>query len=146
MSGVHLKVDWACVRTWKTSAKNALLCLVGCMSGDYTALYLLNIYYSHISIWVAMAIAIGCGLITSITLETLILLRQMEFKKALATAFGMSVFSMLMMEVAANLIAIWLNQGSRLVWWVILPGLIAGFIAAWPYNYYRLKRYGKACH
>ena len=129
----------------KRSAKNTAVCLIGCMSGDYGALILLQHYY-HIS-WVTMLfVAIPAGLITSITLETIILLRQMSFKQAVITAFGMSIFSMILMELAANLISLSLNQGQRLVWWVILPGIIAGFLAAWPYNYYRLKRYGKSCH
>ena len=138
--------DWFCRSTWKTSAKNTLVCLIGCMSGDYSALYLLHDYSSRISIWGVMVIAMACGLITSVALETLILLGQMRLKKALTTALGMSVVSMLMMELSANLMAIGLNQGQRLVWWVILPSLVAGFLAAWPYNYYRLRRYGLACH
>ena len=35
---------------------------------------------------------------------------------------------------------------SVLVWWVVPLMLIAGFLVPWPYNYYRLKKYGVACH
>ena len=27
-----------------------------------------------------------------------------------------------------------------------LPNALAGFLAAWPYNYWRLKKHGKCCH
>ena len=46
--------------------------------------------------------AIVNGLITSVLLETFILLRQMTFSDALKTAFGMSFISMLAMELSMN--------------------------------------------
>ena len=49
-----------------------------------------------------MALAIVNGLITSVLLETFILLRQMTFSDALKTAFGMSFISMLAMELSMN--------------------------------------------
>ncbi len=139
-------ISWRCRNTWRISSKNTLVCLIGCMSGDYSALYYLQMYHSAWSIFLIMAIAIVCGLFTSVLLETLILLRHMYFIRALKTAFGMSLFSMIAMELAANVMAYFLSSGQRLLWWVILPSLIAGFFAALPYNYYRLKRFGKACH
>ena len=33
-----------------------------------------------------------------------------------------------------------------LTWWVIPIMLFVGFITPWPYNYWRLKKYGLACH
>lgn len=130
---------------WYQSARNTFFCLLGCMTGDYAALFLLQHYYK-ITILLMLFVAVPAGLITSITLESLILLRQMDYKKAIQTAFGMSIFSMILMEITANIIAMVLNNGQRLVWWVIIPSTVAGFFAAWPYNYYRLKRFGKACH
>lgn len=140
-------IDWFCKSTWKVSAQNTVVCLIGCMSGDYLALYLmLDVFHTPLPMLVIVAIAIVCGLFTSILLETLVLLRQMPFKKAVVTAFGMSFFSMVLMEVVANTISLSLGHGDRLLWWVIVAGISAGFLAAWPYNYYRLKLYGKACH
>ena len=46
-----------------------------------------------------MILAIINGLITSILLETIILLRQVKFKEAFKTALGMSFISMLTMEI-----------------------------------------------
>ncbi len=86
------------------------------------------------------------GLITSIILETYILSRQMILKEAFRVAIGMSLISMISMEVAMNIVDVIMTGGAMLTPEVILPMLIAGFITPLPYNYYRLKKYGKACH
>jgi len=49
-----------------------------------------------------MALAIINGLLTSIALETLILSRQMGLFMAFKTAIGMSLISMIGMELAMN--------------------------------------------
>jgi len=28
----------------------------------------------------------------------------------------------------------------------IIPMLVVGFLTPWPYNYWRLKKYGVSCH
>ena len=92
-----------------------------------------------------MTLAIINGLITSILLETFILSRQMNLKEAFSTATGMSLISMISMEVAMNSVDVYF-AGGVLVLWVIPLMLIAGFITPLPYNYYRLKKYNIACH
>ena len=93
-----------------------------------------------------MTLAIVNGIITSIILETIILSKQMLFKLAFKTAIGMSLVSMLSMEAAMNLTDFILTGGAILTWWVIPFMLFAGFITPLPYNYWRLKALGKACH
>ena len=93
-----------------------------------------------------MSLAIFNGLLTSIALETVILMRQMALKVAFQTAIGMSLISMISMEAAMNLVDVWLTGGAKLTWWVIPFMLLAGFITPLPYNYWRLKALGKACH
>ena len=94
-----------------------------------------------------MSLGIINGLITSIILETIILLRQkLDFSKALKTALGMSFISMVSMEIAMNLTDVILTGGAILNWWVVPIMLIAGFLTPWPYNYWRLKKYNIACH
>ena len=86
------------------------------------------------------------GLLTSIALETAILSRQLPISAAFKTAIGMSFISMVAMEMAMNLTD-WLLVGSlMLTWWSIIPSLAAGFVTPWPYNYWRLKKFGVACH
>jgi hypothetical protein len=94
-----------------------------------------------------MTLAIINGLITSIILETIILMKQkFKFQNALKTAMGMSFISMVSMEVAMNLTDYLLTGGAMLTWWVVPIMLIVGFLTPWPYNYWRLKKFGIACH
>jgi hypothetical protein len=93
-----------------------------------------------------MTLAIFNGLITSILLETVMLSRQMAPSLAFRTAVGMSLISMIAMELAMNITDVALTGGAMLTWWVITPMLVAGFLAPLPYNYWRLKALGRACH
>ena len=94
-----------------------------------------------------MVLAIINGIITSIILETIILIKQnFTFKNAFKTAVGMSLISMISMEAAMNLTDYLLTGGAMLTWWVIPIMLIAGFVTPWPYNYWRLKKFNQACH
>ena len=70
----------------------------------------------------------------------------MSIKLAFKPAIGMSMISMLSMEIAMNVTDILLTGGAILEWWVIPIMLFAGFITPLPYNYWRLKELGKACH
>ena len=140
------RFHWKCKHTWRRSAKNTGWCLLGCSIGDFgTILYfqLTGIPWTTLSI---MTLAIINGILTSIILETFILLRQMNLKKAFRTAIGMSLISMLSMEIAMNSVD-WILLGkAEIVWWVVPIMLFVGFVTPWPYNYYRLKKFNIACH
>ena len=140
------RFHWKCKHTWRRSAKNTGWCLLGCSIGDFgTILYfqLTDIPWATLSI---MTLAIINGILTSIILETFILFRQMNFKKAFRTAIGMSLISMISMEIAMNSVD-WILLGqAKIVWWIVPIMLLAGFITPWPYNYYRLKKFNIACH
>lgn len=139
-------ISWRCKHTWKQASYNTMWCLIGCSIGDMgTILYfqLTGIPWPTLAI---MALAIVNGILTSIILETFILSRQMEIAIAFKTAIGMSLISMVSMEVAMNAVDVLLTGGARLTWWVVPIMLFAGFITPLPYNYWRLKALGKACH
>ena len=137
---------WKCNRTWQRSAKNTLWCLLGCSIGDFgTIFYFQNIDHAWTTTSI-MILAIINGLLTSIILETFILLKQMTFSKAIKTALGMSFISMISMEVAMNLADVILTGGAKLTWWVIPIMLTVGFLTPLPYNYWRLKKYNVSCH
>ena len=139
--------DWFCKHTWKTSAKNTLWCVVGCSIGDFGTILFFQLTKITFPILGIMILAIINGLISSIILETFILIRQnFSFLNALKTASGMSLISMLSMEIAMNLTDYFLTGGAILTWWVIPIMLIAGFLTPWPYNYWRLKKFGVNCH
>ncbi len=93
-----------------------------------------------------MVLAVVNGLATSIMLETVVLWRQLGPRAALRTAVGMSLLSMVAMEAAMNLVDVLLTGGAVLTWWVVPVMLAAGFVTPLPYNYWRLKALGKACH
>ena len=140
------RFHWKCQHTWKKSAYNTMWCLIGCSIGDFGTIFffqILNIHWSTIAI---MILAIINGLITSIMLETIILLNQMKISSALKTALGMSFVSMIAVELTMNFTDWFLMGGAILVWWVIPIMLVVGFITPWPYNYWRLKKYKISCH
>ena len=139
-------MNWICKHTWKKASVNTLWCLLGCSIGDFGTIYFFQVYPMDISTLNIMILAIINGLITSIILETIILLKQMSFKKALTTALGMSLISMISMEVAMNLTDYLITGGAVLNLTVIPIMLIAGFLTPLPYNYWRLKKYNKSCH
>ena len=139
--------DWTCKHTWKTSAKNTMWCVIGCSIGDFGTILFFQLSKISIPILGIMILAIINGLITSIILETFILMKQnIEFKNALKTAMGMSFISMISMEITMNITDFLLTGGALLTWWVIPIMLIVGFLTPWPYNYWRLKKFGIACH
>jgi len=137
---------WSCKHTWRKSAKNTAWCLLGCSIGDFgTILYFqfTEIPWTTLSI---MILAVINGIITSIILETVVLSRQISLRKAFKTAVGMSLISMVSMEIAMNTVDWILIGEAKLVWWVVPIMLIIGFLTPWPYNYYRLKKYDISCH
>ncbi len=139
-------IDWFCRHTWRRSAHNTAWCLCGCAIGDFATILAFQSFAPHTNPWWVMGLAMVNGLVTSIALETLLLSRQMALASALHTAFGMSFISMLAMELAMNATDYLLVGKAALTWWSVAPSLAVGFSVPWPYNYWRLKRYGKACH
>jgi len=139
-------LDWQCRHTWLRASKNTLWCLLGCSIGDLGTILFFQLSGIPWPTLAIMSLAIVNGILTSIALETFILSKQMDFKLALRTAAGMSLISMIAMEAAMNITDVILTGGARLTWWVVSIMLIAGFLAPLPYNYWRLKALGKACH
>ena len=138
---------WSCKKTWLRSAKNTSWCLLGCSIGDFGTILFFQLTQISFSVLAIMTLAIINGIITSIILETIILIKQnFTFKNAFKTAVGMSLISMISMEAAMNLTDYLLTGGAMLTWWVIPIMLIVGFVTPWPYNYWRLKKFNQACH
>ena len=138
---------WTCKHTWKRSAKNTSWCLLGCAIGDFGTILFFQLTKIPFPLLGIMILAIINGLITSIILETIILIRQgFSFNGAVKTASGMSLISMLSMEIMMNSTDYILTGGAILTWWVVPIMLIVGFLTPWPYNYWRLKKFGINCH
>ena len=139
--------SWSCKHTWSRSAKNTFWCLLGCSIGDFGTILFFQLTKIPFPVLAIMVLAIINGIITSIILETVILLRQnFNFKQAIKTAVGMSLISMVSMEIAMNATDYFLTGGAILTWWVVPIMLAVGFVTPWPYNYWRLKKFNEACH
>ena len=136
---------WLDRSKWKTSAFNTLICLIGCSIGDFGTILYFQLYTNIDSIMLIMPIAILNGIVTSIILETVLLLKSMTLKEAFKTAIGMSLISMISMELAMNFTDIFLEGALVLSFSSIIPVLIIGFIVPWPYNYWRLVKYNRGC-
>ena len=142
-----INFNWSCRHTWKKSAKNTLWCVIGCSIGDFGTILFFQLSQIPFPILGIMVLAIINGLITSIILETIVLINQgFSFSGAFKTASGMSLISMLSMEIMMNLTDYILTGGAILTWWVIPIMLFVGFLTPWPYNYWRLKKFGINCH
>ncbi|KAI1139715.1 hypothetical protein F5Y05DRAFT_379847 [Hypoxylon sp. FL0543] len=145
---------WTSMSTWRRAAVNTFRCLVGCTSGDFSAMWFLQMFYPEMGVGPIMAIAMASGLSTSMLLET-VLLRigrdGLSWSAAAKTAAGMSFISMLTMEAAQNVVDYHLTGGavafdSPAFWAAAVASMSAGFLTPLPYNYLRLRKYGKACH
>ena len=144
---VSKNFHWSCKHTWRKSAKNTMWCVIGCAIGDFGTILFFQLTQIPFPVLGIMILAIINGLLTSIMLETYILMRQsFNFKSAIKTAFGMSFISMLSMEIAMNLTDYILTGGAMLTWWIVPIMLTVGFLTPWPYNYWRLKKFNQACH
>ena len=139
-------ISWTCKNTWKRSSYNTMWCLIGCSIGDFGTILFFEFSSFDIATVIIMSLAIINGLITSILLETAVLTRQMQFIEAFKTAIGMSLISMLMMEISMNSLDWIVMGGAKLNLFIIPFMLFVGFITPLPYNYWRLKKYGKDCH
>ena len=150
VDGQSEEFHWRDGSVWRQSAHNTKWCLVGCSIGDFGTIAAFQfIPYLDAHGWSTMSImllAMFNGIMTSIALETYILSAQMALREAFRVAIGMSLISMISMEAAMNSVDWIIMGGAKLVWWVIPIMLLAGFLTPWPYNYWRLKKYGMACH
>ena len=94
---------WGCKHSWRTSAKNTMWCVIGCSIGDFGTILFFQLSKIPFPVLGIMTLAIINGLLTSIMLETYILMKQkFDFISALKTACGMSFISMVSMEISMN--------------------------------------------
>ncbi|KAL2219975.1 hypothetical protein M432DRAFT_631194 [Thermoascus aurantiacus ATCC 26904] len=145
---------WTCRHTWKRAAVNTARCLIGCTSGDFSSMWLLQTYRPELGMGMIMPMSMAAGLFTSLLLETLLLRLgpdRLPWPAAARTATGMSLVSMATMEAVQNLVDYHLTGGVVALedprfWAAAGVSMAAGFLAPLPYNYVRLRRYGRGCH
>ncbi len=144
---------WYDREIWLRASVNTLNCLIGCSIGDFAMVIFLQRYYPGTPMTVQMIVATIAGLATSVSMETILLKAKEKFswRLALQTAFSMSFISMIAMELVMNATDFMITGGKAafgnpLYWTALAVAMVAGFFAPLPYNYYKLKKFNKACH
>jgi len=135
-----------------TSAQSTLHCLTGCVIGEVAGL-MIGIALG-LGVWVTMGLATVLAYITGMTLGLVPVARRegISFIAALKIIWIGEVISIGVMEVVMNAVDYnigGVQAGSLLepVFWIgIAVAIPAGFLAAWPVNWWLLKRNLKACH
>jgi hypothetical protein len=152
MTSPLTRAFWACRHTTRRATVNTARCLVGCTVGDLGTLIALQVYCPSLGPEVTVPISCAAGISTSLALESTLLALgkdKMPARVAVRTAFNMSFISMLAMELAENAVEISLTGGtfeSAASFLALVPATAAGFFAAYPYNFYMLRRHGRSCH
>lgn len=135
-----------------TSAQATIHCLIGCVIGEVTGLAI-GVTLG-LTIWQTIALATALAYVSGMTLGLVPVMRHQgkSFLEALRLIWIGEVLSIGVMEIAMN----WadyavggMQAGSILdpVFWLgIAVAIPAGFLAAWPVNYWLISRDMKKCH
>ena len=144
---------WVDGNVWTRASLNTLNCLIGCSLGDFGMIIFLQAYFPATSMLWQMILGTVAGLATSVLFESTLLHWREKFnwKLAFQTAVSMSFISMVAMEMVMNATDFMVTGGKAafgnpLYWTALVIAMVAGFITPLPYNYYRLKKFNKACH
>ena len=127
-------------------------CLTGCVIGEVAGL-MIGIALG-LGVWVTMGLATILAYITGMTLGLVPVARRegISFVAALKIIWIGEVISIGVMEIVMNAVDYTIGgvqAGSLLepVFWIgIAVAIPAGFLAAWPVNWWLLERNLKACH
>ena len=136
----------------RTSAQATLHCLTGCVIGEVAGLAIG--VTAGLGIWPTIALATILSYASGITLGLLPVMKNRGV--GLIDAFRIiwvgEVISIGVMELVMNFVDYQMGGmaapsiASWMFWRGILFAVPAGFLAAWPVNYWLLKRELKACH
>lgn len=136
----------------KTSAQATLHCLTGCVIGEVAGL-MIGVTLG-LSPWPIIILATALSYVSGMTLGLLPVMRsqQVSMLQALRIIWVGEVISIGVMEVVMNFVDYQVGGmgASSVFHWTFWKGIAlavpAGFIAAWPVNYWLIKRELKACH
>ena len=135
-----------------TSFHATVHCLTGCVIGEVAGLAI-GVTFGF-SIFATIALATTLAYVTGMTLGVVPVMRRekLGFLAALRIIWIGEVISIGVMELVMN----WVDYemggmaAPSVLSWMFWRGLLfavpAGFIAAWPVNYWLLRRNLKACH
>lgn len=135
-----------------TSAQATLHCLTGCVIGEVAGLAI-GVSLG-LPVWQTIALATLLAYASGITLGVVPVMRRERtgFLAALRIIWIGEVISIGVMELVMNYVDYQMGgmSAGSIFSWMFVRGLLfaipAGFLAAWPVNYWLLKRNLKACH
>ena len=136
----------------RTSAQATLHCLTGCVIGEVAGL-MIGVTLG-LTPWTTIIIATALAYLVGMTLGLIPVMRsqQVGMLQALRIIWVGEVISIGVMEVVMNFVDYQMGGmtapsiASWMFWRGILLAVPAGFLAAWPVNYWLLRRELKACH
>ena len=138
--------------TLKTSAQATVHCLTGCVIGEVAGL-LIGVTLG-IGVWPTIILATLLSYASGMTLGLLPVMKNqgVSLLGALRIIWIGEVISIGVMELVMNFVDYQMGGMSApsvatwMFWRGIAFAIPAGFLAAWPVNYWLLKRELKACH
>ena len=136
----------------RTSAQATLHCLTGCVIGEVAGL-MIGVTLG-LPVWQTIALATVLAYLAGMTLGLLPVMRNqgVGLLEALRIIWIGEVISIGVMELVMNYVDYRMGgmAAPSVASWMFWRGLVfavpAGFLAAWPVNYWLLKRELKACH
>lgn len=136
----------------RTSAQATLHCLTGCVIGEVAGL-MVGVGLG-LAIWPTIILATVLSYASGITLGLIPVMRNrgIGMLQALRIIWIGEVISIGVMELVMNFVDYQMGgMGAKsIIAWTFWRGLVfavpAGFLAAWPVNWWLLKRELKACH
>jgi hypothetical protein len=135
-----------------TSAQATLHCLTGCVIGEVAGLMIGVIL--GLGVWPTIILATTLAYITGFTLGAVPVMRRQNktFFQAIKTIWIGEAISIGVMEAAMNYVDYSMGGmtagsiASPMFWSGILVAVPAGFLAAWPVNWWLLRADLKKCH
>jgi len=136
----------------RTSAHATLHCLTGCVIGEVAGLAI-GVTLG-LAAWQTILLATALAYLSGMTLGLVPVMRGrgVTMLEALRIIWVGEVISIGVMELVMNYVDYQMggmaapSVASWMFWRGILFAVPAGFLAAWPVNYWLLKRELKACH
>jgi hypothetical protein len=137
---------------WRLAAQATLHCLTGCVIGEAAGL-MIGVSLG-LAAWQTILLATGLAYLSGMTLGLLPVMKNRGIGPlaALKIIWVGEVISIGVMEIAMNLADYHMggmaapSVFSWMFWRGFLVAVPAGFLAAWPVNYWLLRRNLKNCH